>query len=144
MMTLPSKQKGVSIAELSIVMVAFFLVTFGLIEGARAIYTFNIVAHAAKQGVRYIVVRGSEAAQDDRRSADAPASDADIKSYVQGHSSILSDADVDITWTLDGDDNPLKDSGQSVQVTVSTDFFGTTVLIPSLTISSTSQGIIYY
>ncbi|MCL9781418.1 pilus assembly protein [Vibrio sp. S4M6] len=136
-------QRGTSIVEFTVVLGVLLVLLLGAIEGGRAIYTFNIVAHAAKQGVRFIAVRGADAAQDARRT-DAPATTADVVTFVRGQAPSLAGATVNVTWPLDGDGNIDQSAGRLVQVDVSTNFTGSTALIPNINISSTASGVIYY
>ncbi|WP_117233165.1 TadE/TadG family type IV pilus assembly protein [Vibrio maerlii] len=137
------RQSGVTIVEFSIVALVFFLLLFATVEGARYIYSQTAVAHAAREGVRYAIVRGNDAAKDSLRADDAPASKDQISSFVNQRSS-LNGLTVTTTWNLDSDDVPIKDSGQPVTVSVSYQFQSAVPFIPSANLTSASTGVIYF
>ncbi len=139
-----SKQKGTTAIELAIVAPLFFLLLFVILDGARMIYAYGAVAHAAREGVRYVVVRGTEAGQDLRRISDAPASDTQIESHVLLRVAPLKQIRVTTIWTLNEDDSANKDAGQIVKVQVEHDFLPVTPFLPSITLTSTSSSVIFF
>ncbi len=52
-------ERGASMAETAITMSVVLLLLFGIIDFARATYTYSWVANAARMGARWMVVRGS-------------------------------------------------------------------------------------
>ena len=50
--TVRRREKGQALVEFSLVALIFFTVLFGLIEGARLIYTNNMLNNAAREGAR--------------------------------------------------------------------------------------------
>ncbi len=53
------KQAGQSTVEFALTIVFTMVVLFGAIEMTIMIYTYNILADAAKEGVRYAIVHGT-------------------------------------------------------------------------------------
>ena len=53
------KQAGQSTVEFALTIVFTMVVIFGAIEMTLMIYTYNILADAAKEGVRYAIVHGT-------------------------------------------------------------------------------------
>ena len=51
-------QTGQSLLELSIAVVLFFVLVFGVVDAGRLIYAYNVVSASAREGVRYAAVRG--------------------------------------------------------------------------------------
>ena len=68
-------QAGQSLSELSIVLVLFLVVTFGIVDAGRLILAYNAVSLGAREGVRYAIVRGSKSL--------TPTTQSDITAYVQ-------------------------------------------------------------
>jgi Flp pilus assembly protein TadG len=52
-------ERGASMAETAITMSVVLLLLFGIIDFARATYTYSWVANAARMGARWMIVRGS-------------------------------------------------------------------------------------
>jgi Flp pilus assembly protein TadG len=53
------RQAGQSTVEFALTIVIVIIVLFGAIEMTLMIYTYNILADAAKEGVRYAIVHGT-------------------------------------------------------------------------------------
>ncbi|MBL4830074.1 MAG: pilus assembly protein [Aliivibrio sp.] len=138
------KNRGSVIIEMTLIVPLFFLLLFAIVDGARMIFFYSSVAHGAREAVRYAVVRGTEAGQDNRRIGDSPATENQIEAYVQQRIPALSDLRVTTVWPLDENNNPIKDSGQVVQVTVEHDFIPLAPLMPAVTLTSTSSTVIYF
>lgn len=58
------RRRGQSMVEFSLVFVAFLTLMVGLFELGRAVWIYETVAHAARQGSRYAMVRGNGGAPD--------------------------------------------------------------------------------
>lgn len=128
--TRPSRQRGVMAVEFAITCTLFFLMLFGIIEGGRAIWIYNTMAHAASEGARHAIVRGS--------SSTSPATTASIQSYVEDQVSGLTGLTVSTSWA-----NPSKTPGTTVTVTVSYPFSPILpVPIGNLTLSKASTMVI--
>ncbi|QFU21116.1 pilus assembly protein [Shewanella eurypsychrophilus] len=143
--TKPSKyQKGVAAVEAAIVAPIFFLLLFAILDGARMIFAYGAVAHAAREGVRYAVVRGAEAGDDLRRVGDSPTTDEKIEAHVLLRAQPLEQIRVITTWEEDA--NQLKDqsAGRVVQVQIQHDFEPVSPFLPAITLTSTSRTVIYF
>ena len=102
-------QAGQSLTELSIALVLFLVLAFGIVDAGRLIYAYNVVSSSAREGVRWAAVRGG--------ASGSAASKADIQSFVQSKT-VGIPVTVDATWLPDGNNQP----GSSVVVTVTNDF----------------------
>src|SRR5919197_1593111 len=80
---------GQSLAELSIVLVLFVVVTFGIVDAGRLIFAYNALSLSAREGVRYAIVRGSASLQ--------PATEGDIRTYVR-RKTVGVPVDVAVRW----------------------------------------------
>jgi hypothetical protein len=52
-----TKQQGVALIELAIIIPVLITITFGITEFGRAIYQYNTLAKAVRDGARYLAVR---------------------------------------------------------------------------------------
>ena len=102
-------QAGQSLTELSIALVLFLVLAFGIVDAGRLIYAYNVVSSSAREGVRWAAVRGG--------ASGSAASKADIQSFVQSKT-VGVPVTVDATWLPDSNNQP----GSSVVVTVTNDF----------------------
>ena len=128
---LEREQAGQSLAELSIVLVLFLVLLFGIVDAGRLIFAYNAVSAGAREGVRWAVVRGAT-------SPLGTATKDDIKAFVQ-NSTVGTTVDVDATWTPD------KQPGSTVAVMVTSPFspIAPFPMVPkTLTLSSTSSMVI--
>jgi Flp pilus assembly protein TadG len=53
------RQRGQAIVEFALTVVLLMLLMFGLLELSIFIYTYSVLANAAKEGVRYAIVHGA-------------------------------------------------------------------------------------
>src|SRR5205809_497282 len=128
---LEREQAGQSLAELSIVLVLFVALTFGIVDAGRLIFAYNAVSAGAREGVRWAVVRGAT-------SPLGTATKDDIIAFVQSRT-VGTTVAVDATWTPD------KQPGSTVAVTVTSPFSPIapfTVGPKTITLSSTSSMVI--
>ena len=122
----PSR-RGAVIVEFALAFTIFFLVTVvGILDFGRGIWAYNLLAHAAHQGARYALVRGS--------SSLSPATKDDIRNYVRAQAAMLDPAKVEVTpsWV------PNNDPSSFVEIQVQYDFkplfgqfFGVTIPLSS-------------
>ena len=103
--------------EFALTWFLFFMVTVvGVMDLGRGIWAFNLLAHAAHQGVRYAMVRGStsEVPCSPSRKSACEASADDIRDFVRGQALTLPDESVTVTTTWEPDND--ADSVVQVQV----------------------------
>src|SRR2546427_6044016 len=123
-------QAGQSLTELSIALVLFLVLAFGIIDAGRLIYAYNGVSSSAREGVRWAAVRGGTSG----RAATAD----EITSFVQGMT-VGTPVNVTVTW------NPDNRPGSTVVVTVQNDFapIAPFPLVPkTIRLASTSRMVI--
>ncbi|HYU79379.1 MAG TPA: TadE/TadG family type IV pilus assembly protein [Vicinamibacterales bacterium] len=127
------EERATAILEFTLVAIVFFMITMGIMEYARMILAYDVVANATRDGVRYAAVRGAQSAH--------IASASDIKTYVASHSmGHLSVSNVTVTWT------PNNSTGSTVQVQSQYNFQSIVPLLPQdvVTLSSTAKMVITY
>lgn len=122
-------QRGAYLLEFAIVAPAFVFLLFGIMEFGRAIWAYSSVAHAAREGVRFAIVRGQESSQS--------ATANDVQTYVRSRAGL---SPVQVTTTWQPDNKP----GSVVQVKVDYSFQPTLPFIPSISLTSTSKMVISF
>ena len=146
------RDEGSALVEMGLVCGILFAMLFGIIEFSLALYTYNYVSDAARDGSRYAIVRGSSCSVLTNCSATA----AQIQSYVQslGYPGMNSanttvtttwyspSASAPITWTLCG--STCNAPGDAVRVKVVYSFPLSIPFVPKSTLSlqSTSEMVI--
>lgn len=55
----PRIERGSTLVEFALVLIVLMLMMFGIIDFARALYTYHFVANVAREGTRYAIVRGA-------------------------------------------------------------------------------------
>ena len=126
-------RRGATIVEFALFFMLFLLLTVGLMEFARGVWTYTTVSHAARAGARYAVVHGGS----------NPVGDGDtsIVDYVKQNAVGLSASDVTVAATYD----TTNEKGNIVQVKVSYPFrFAAGLLVSQSTIQmgSTTRMVI--
>jgi Flp pilus assembly protein TadG len=134
-------QRGASLPETAIVIGALLAFLFGIVDMARAVYTYSEVAELAREGARWAIVRGSQCKVIDNCNAGQSA----IQTYLQGRSLGLTTASsIQVTAAWPGAScSPKNAPGCPVAITVTYPFsFMTGILPAGFNMSSTSQMVI--
>lgn len=74
-------EEGATTVEFVLIATLLLTVLFGLIAFGQALYAYNLVSEAAREGTRFAMVRGSTCAG---WPSACPATATDVQSYVQG------------------------------------------------------------
>lgn len=125
-------QRGGTMVETALVLTILMMVLVGTIEFGRAIWTYNTVAYATRQGLRYAMVRGTANA----------ATDAQIKDVIASNAVGLSKDHLTVTtsWL------PNRERGATVEVRVQYPFrFAVSPVLgsaASFTMASTGSAIV--
>jgi Flp pilus assembly protein TadG len=120
--------------EFGLILPVFLLLTVGIIDLGRGIWIYNTLAHAAREGVRYAIVRGE--------TSKRPASSGEVKEVVRTRTVGLDSEKLVVSTSWEPDNKP----GSTVRVQVQYNFQPVTPLFPSETIvlRSASQMVIAY
>lgn len=124
--------RGQAAVETAMSAVLFLTIVLGIIEFARTMYSFDQVSEAAKLGVRYAIVHGSQ--------SKSPVTSSDVKSYILHQVSGLDPNQLTINASWAPDNNP--GSTVTVQVLYNFQFAETWVPRMALTLSANSEGVI--
>jgi Flp pilus assembly protein TadG len=112
--------RGQTLVEFSLVLTLLLMVLFGIIEFGRALYAYNALANAAREGARYGIIHPT-----DQSGIDAKARNAAVG---------LSLASVNVSFP-DGQST----SGNRIRVNISHNFQADTPLFsPNFTLTSAS------
>src|SRR5438309_10633519 len=127
------RQKGNTIVESGLVMLAFLLILFGILDFGRMVWSYTLVSYSAREATRYAMVRGLASGH--------TASVNDIKSVVTKSALGLDPNSITTNVTF----NPDQSAGSTVKVAVTYNFSAIAPYIPSglLALKSTSQMVIY-
>lgn len=134
-----SCEQGSSLVEFSLIAFLLVMLLVGVVEMCRMVLVYNDVAQAARAGVRYAIVHGS----------DSPKTTAEIQTVV---TNFLSSAPVntanpgltvDVTYPDTGACN-VPGCRVMVTVTYPYDPFVTYFPISGINLRSTSQGVITF
>ena len=146
------RQRGNTLVEFALILPFLLAGMFGVIEFARALYTYQFVSDAAREASRWASVRGRSCTA--YGTAACPASAADVQDYVTtitppGIDKSPAKLLVNTEWVAPpGRGNNCgtypKNSGCSVQVTVIYNFKFILPFMPSSTyaMKSTSEMVI--
>jgi Flp pilus assembly protein TadG len=122
-------EKGATLLEFAVVGILFMMLTAGMMELARGVWTYNTVAHAAREGARFAIVRGQDSG--------SPATPAQVEAFVKSRIPIDT-VTVTTTWAPD------KKPGSNVQVKVDFAFSPVVPFFPAIPLTSTSRMVISY
>jgi Flp pilus assembly protein TadG len=130
---------GQSAVEFAMGATAVLVLMFAIFNMAQAVYAYNWVTYAAREGTRWAAVRGSDV----KTSSNPLTTASDVQSYVEGETKglNLSNMNVITTWS-----NPAEVPGSTVAVNVTYQFNFTPPFssLGPLNMSSTSQMVISY
>lgn len=87
-MSARKRERGSSLPEMAMVLVGLLSFLFGIVDFARATYTYAFVAQLARQGARWAIVRGSQCVFLDHCNATS----SQIQAYVQSLSEGVTNA----------------------------------------------------
>jgi len=125
-------QRGFAMVEAALASTTALALLFGIFEFGQAVWQYNLVAHAAREGTRYAIVHGA--------NSSTPATSDTITAKVKNQSLGLDPSKLSVTVTWINNNRP----GSAVKVAVSypVTFMGPYVPNGNFTVKSTSQMII--
>jgi Flp pilus assembly protein TadG len=129
-------QAGATMVEFLFIGVLLFLVMFASLEFDRMLFVYTALADAAKAGVRYGVVRGSNRSSGSLSSGDTTEIQAHVKSYVLA----VNKTRLNVAVTYPDGANSI---GSRISVVVQYTYDPWVGLpLTGVTLSATSQGVI--
>ncbi|HUG82459.1 MAG TPA: TadE family protein [Bryobacterales bacterium] len=85
-------RRGATMVEFALSWVLFFVITVvGVMDFGRAIWAYNLVAHGARHGARFAMVRGA--------GSNTPATASTIEASVRAQSFMLDQSKLTVTTT---------------------------------------------
>ncbi len=132
-------QRGSLLLESALSFSAFLLLTFGVMEFSMAVFAYNFVSYAAREGARWASVRGSTYVPAGT-TVGTPATADQIRDFVRSQAVGLIANNVTVTTTWSPDNAP----GSNVRVAVSYNVIPLVglALKNNLTVSSAAQLVI--
>jgi Flp pilus assembly protein TadG len=148
-----SGEEGDTIAEFALSSTILIAIVFGIFETSSALYSYTYISDAAREGVRYAIVRGSACTGfSECLSTPVGATSAQVQAYVKslGYPGITSNnLTVTTTWPTTGSActpiaSPCNNPGNLAKVVVAYKYPLSIPFVPWTTISmsSTSEMII--
>ena len=142
-------ERGSSLVEYAIMLLAFMMMIFGVIAAGEALYAYHFVSHASREATRWAAVNGSTCTLDGS-CPNGVAQGSDVTTFVDNiipAGITASGVNVEASWPSDTgacSTAPHNEPGCPVQVTVTYQFYFPVPLFPTsaYTFSSTSQMII--
>jgi len=139
------RQSGQAAVEFALTITSIFVLLIGMLELTMFVYTYSVLADAAKEGVRYAIVHGSSGQNGTGPSGGGSCVTSgavidNVKYYAAGSLHGTSNMTVNACYT-DGNNQP----GSAVQVTVSypyEPFFG--LGWPTVNVYANSAGRIMF
>ncbi len=127
-------ERGQSLVEFSLAAMIFIVIILGVVEVGRAVWSYNTLASAAREGSRYAMVHGSSAA-----AGSGPAgNDAKVQAAVMKYASALAPSGLTVTSAWPDGNNA---AGSRVKVTATYKFgtvFSKLLGVSPITMTSTS------
>lgn len=144
-----NQESGQAVVEFAFVGIIFFIVVFGTIDVGRAVWNYNTLAQATREGARFAVVHG------ERCDATAGCSAADLAAVeavviVNAAGLTSSQVTVEVNWVCrTGVASDCNNVWDHVTVTSEYDyepmsFFTGLFSLPSVTMTSTSTMEMHY
>ena len=78
------KDSGSSLVEMAVVFPILGAMLFGIIQFSMALYTYDFLSDAAREGARWAIVRGGQCSTNTPNLDHCGALQADVQSHVQG------------------------------------------------------------
>ena len=140
---------GQATVEFALMGVFLFLLICGMLEMFMLVYTYNVLADSAKEGVRYAIVHGTNSSSPSGPTCpcsaiDGAAGTGVVKSYDQYSFTATTGMTVTVTYP-DTSNPPANQAPNRVQVVVSypyKPFFG--LNWPTATLYATAEGRIVF
>jgi Flp pilus assembly protein TadG len=147
-----TKQRGQAAVEFALIVVFLMLLIVGFIEMIMLINTYNVIADAAKEGVRYAVVHGASNTGSSGPTCpcaaiDGVAGTGVVKTYAQYSMHDTTAMTVNVNYNPNGDNGAAACNKSPCLVRVSVSypyqpFFG--LGWPTVTVNAAAEGRILY
>ena len=144
-----NEERGQAVVEFAFVGIIFFIVVFGTMDVGRAVWNYNTLSQATREGARFAVVHGARC---DSEAGCSAADLAAVEAIVLDNASGLNSAQVtvDVNWVCrTGLSSSCNEVWDHVTVTsqyayAPMSFFTGLFSLPSVTMTSSSTMEIHY
>ena len=138
-----NSNKGMALVEFALVAFVLFIVIFGIVEMGRMLLVYTTLTNAARGGVRYAMVHGSDRAGSGVNGPSSTGATTNVQNTVTALASAgalnTGNLVVHVNY-LDGTNTP----GSRVSVTAMYPYDPFTALPLSVNLSSVSEGVITF
>ena len=112
----PNCEEGATLVEFAVSSAVLFSFLFGIFACCFAVYSYNFVSEAAKDGARYAMVRGHKCTG----FSDCPdITSAQVQTYVKGlNYPGINSGNLTASASWSGSNSPTESPGNTVTVTV--------------------------
>ena len=111
-------QRGAAIPELAVALPVFFMLFLGVVDFARAMWTYHTLDHTAREVARYASVHSQDSG--------APVTLADLRRYAENRAVGLNPARLQV----DANYTPSNTTGATVQIDLEYEFEPVISLLP--------------
>jgi len=136
-------ERGATLVEFALAMTVILTLLLGTVDLGRALFAYDWVSNAARQGTRFAMVRGTNCTE---LSGGCPATNTDITNYLYSLGSGINTSALTITsgcYSTTFVSSPPCAPQSNVEVSVQYTFTFISPLSPhSWTMSSTSQRVV--
>jgi len=110
-------ERGQALVEFSLSVIVLILIVFGMIDAGRAVWNYNTLSNASREGARYAIVHGGNSSDPSGPGSpyySPPNTDQKVTETVETFGASLNPSRLTVTadWT-DGSNDP----GDSITVT---------------------------
>jgi Flp pilus assembly protein TadG len=136
------RRRGQALVEFALVAPIFFLLLLAVIEAGRFIYHYEMLNNATRAGVRYAIIHGANSA--DPTGPPNDASGADIKQAISDAAfGLVGTGQMTIPDpTYSGPNGATNKRGSNVSVSMTFTYGPLLPVLPPITISAESSGVV--
>ena len=88
------REAGTTLIEFAVILATLLTIMFGIVDIGRALYAYDWVANAARQGTRFAIVRGRNCSG---LSGGCPAQGSDVTAYINSLATGIDTAQLTVT-----------------------------------------------
>ena len=148
------RRRGQALAEFALVAPIFFLMLLAVIEAGRFIFHYEMLGNATRDGARYAIIHGARSVPATGPGSSDPTGNAIRQAVSDAALGVMSVGQLTFpTPTCDGTAAPgicwsnfpnggTNDRGTTVRLTVSYTYGAIVPVLPPITVSAESSGVI--
>lgn len=94
-----NEERGQAVVEFALVSIVFFTLVFGTMDVGRAVWNYNTLAQATREGTRYAIVHGADSSDPSGPGSayyTPPNTDTNVTQVVETHAAGLNTAQLTV------------------------------------------------